>query len=361
VGNRLLSLEGSGKEVRHIVLDVSDSPRELTYRAGDAIAVRPSNSTALVDEWFDVTGWNPDQDVVVDGRLQHLRTALTTELDISRVSADLLALVAERSGSAELKQLLRPDSGTDLARWTWCRQAVDVVAELAPDIPAADLVGVLRRLAPRQYSISSSSRVSPHAISLTMSVVRYASPAGAARGGVCSTFLADAPLGTPVPVHVQPTSHFHPPAADVPAIMIGPGTGVAPFVGFLADRAAAGHTGRNWLFFGEQHQASDFYYRDELSQMLSEGTLDRLVTAFSRDQRAKIYVQDRMREHGARLWEWLEQGASVFVCGDASRMAKDVDAALREIVATNGGLGPEAADAYVKNLTTTRRYVRDVY
>jgi sulfite reductase (NADPH) flavoprotein alpha-component len=228
-------------------------------------------------------------------------------------------------------------------------------------VPAADLVGVLRRLAPRQYSISSSARVSPDAISLTMSVVRYASPTGAARGGVCSTFLADAPLGTSVPVHVQQTSHFRPPAPNVPAIMIGPGTGVAPFIGFLADRAAAGHTGRNWLFFGEQHQATDFYYRDELSQMLSDGVLDRLATAFSRDQRAKIYVQDRMREHAARLWEWLEQGASVFVCGDASRMAKDVDAALREIVATQGGLGTDGAAAYVKNLAATRRYVRDVY
>ncbi|WP_456788762.1 molybdopterin-dependent oxidoreductase [Cellulomonas sp. P5_C5] len=361
IGNRLLSLPGSSKEVREILLDVTDSPREVAYRAGDAIAVRPSNSPELVAEWFAVTGWDPDQEVHVDGRPRPLRDALTTDLEISRISTDLLTLVAERSRSTELRQLLRPGNGSDLARWTWCRQAVDVVAELAPDVPAADLVGVLRRLAPRQYSISSSSRVSPDTVALTMSVVRYASPSGGSRGGVCSTFLADAPLGTLVPVFVQPTSHFRPPAPDVPAIMVGPGTGVAPFVGFLADRAAAGHTGRNWLFFGEQHQATDFYYRDELSQLLSEGTLDRLATAFSRDQRSKIYVQDRMREHGARLWEWLEQGASFFVCGDASRMAKDVDAALREVVATHGGLGPDAADAYVKDLVTRRRYVRDVY
>ncbi|MDQ0373180.1 bifunctional nitrate reductase/sulfite reductase flavoprotein subunit alpha [Cellulomonas humilata] len=361
IGNRLLSLPGSDKEVREILLDVTDSPREVSYRAGDAIAVRPSNSPELVAEWLAVTGWDPDQVVEVDGRPHPLRAALTTELDVSRISSDLLSLVAERSGSTELRHLLRPGNSSDLARWTWCRQAVDVVAELAPDVPAADLVGVLRRLAPRQYSISSSSRVTPDVVALTMSVVRYASPSGARRGGVCSTFLADAPLGTLVPVHVQPTSHFRPPAPDVPAIMVGPGTGVAPFVGFLADRAAAGHTGRNWLFFGEQHQATDFYYRDELSRLLSEGTLDRLATAFSRDQRSKIYVQDRMREHGARLWEWLEQGASFFVCGDASRMAKDVDAALREIVATHGGLSAAAADSYVKDLVTRRRYVRDVY
>ncbi|UJP39596.1 bifunctional nitrate reductase/sulfite reductase flavoprotein subunit alpha [Cellulomonas palmilytica] len=361
VGNRLLSLPGSAKEVREIVLDVTDSPREVTYRAGDALAVRPTNATALVDEWFVVTGWDPEQLVVVDGRAVALRTALTDELDITRVSRDLLTVVAEHGGSPELRRMLRPDGGTDLARWTWCRQAVDVVAELAPDIPAATLVGALRRLAPRQYSISSSPRVTPGSVSLTTSVVRYASPSGAARGGVCSTFLADAPIGTVVPVHVQTSAHFHPPAADVPAIMVGPGTGVAPFVGFLADRAAAGHTGRNWLFFGEQHVATDFYYRDELSAMLADGRLDRLDTAFSRDQRAKIYVQDRMREHGGRLWEWLESGASLFVCGDASRMAKDVDTALSEIVMTHGGLARDAADAYVKDLTTTRRYVRDVY
>jgi len=361
VGNRLLSLPGSAKEVREIVLDVADSPREVVYRAGDAIAVRPTNAVALVDEWLAVTGWDPALEVTLDGRARPLREALTSDLDISRLSTDLLTFVAERSGSTELRQLLRPGNSHDLARWTWCRQAVDVVAELTPDVPAAELVGMLRRLAPRQYSISSSARVSPGAVSLTMSVVRYASPTGTERGGVCSTFLADAPLGTLVPVHVQPTSHFLPPAPDVPAIMVGPGTGVAPFVGFLADRAAAGHTGRNWLFFGEQHQATDFYYRDELSQLLKDGTLDRLSTAFSRDQRAKVYVQDRMREHGARLWEWLEAGASFFVCGDASRMAKDVDAALREIVATHGHLPPEAAAAYVKHLSTTRRYVRDVY
>ena len=361
VGNRLLSLPGSAKEVREIVLDVADSPRAVTYRAGDALAVRPTNATALVDEWFAVTGWDPEQLVAVDGRAVALRAALTDELDITRVSRDLLAVVAEHGGSPELRRMLRPDGGTDLARWTWCRQAVDVVAELAPDVPATALVGALRRLAPRQYSISSSPRVTPCTVSLTMSVVRYASPSGAARGGVCSTFLADAPTGTVVPVHVQASAHFHPPAADVPAIMIGPGTGVAPFVGFLADRAAAGHTGRNWLFFGEQHAATDFYYRDELSAMLADGRLDRLDTAFSRDQRAKVYVQDRMREHGGRVWEWLESGASVFVCGDASRMARDVDTALRDVVVTHGGLTRDAADAYVKDLTTTRRYVRDVY
>jgi sulfite reductase (NADPH) flavoprotein alpha-component len=277
------------------------------------------------------------------------------------VSSDLLTFVSERSGSAALRRLLRSDNRSDLARWTWCRQAIDVVAELAPDVAATELLPVLRRRAARQYSISSSALVAPDRVALTMSVVRYESPAGPARAGVCSSYLADAPLGTLVPVHVQPTSHFRPPAPDARAIMVGPGTGVAPFIGFLEDRRAAGHTGASWLFFGEQHAATDFYYRDELTAMLAEGTLDRLDTAFSRDQRSKVYVQDRMREHGARLWSWLADGASFYVCGDASRMAKDVDAALREVVATHGGMSPEAAAAYVKELTTARRYVRDVY
>lgn len=361
VGNRLLSLPGSAKEVRAFELDVADSPREVTYRAGDALAVRPTNPASLVDEWFAVTGWDPAQQVVVAGQPVALRTALTHELDVTRVSRDLLALVADRSGDDRLRRMLRPDAGSDLARWTWCRQAVDVVAELAPDLPAADVVGALRRLTPRQYSISSSALVAPDRIALTVSVVRYAAPSGARRGGACSTFLADAPLGTLVPVHVQPTAHFHPPAPDAPAIMIGPGSGVAPFVGFLADRRAAGHRGRSWLFFGEQHAATDFYYRDELTAALADGTLDRLDTAFSRDQRSKVYVQDRLREHGARVWDWLIDGASVYVCGDASRMAKDVDAALRDVVATHGGLSPDEVDAYLKDLTTTHRYVRDVY
>ena len=179
---------------------------------------------------------------------------------------------------------------------------------------------------------------------------------------MCSTFLADAPLGTrragaraahvALPPAGRPTCPRSWSARARASRRSSASSPTAP---------RAGHTGRNWLFFGEQHQATDFYYRDELSRLLSEGTLDRLATAFSRDQRAKVYVQDRMREHGARLWEWLEQGASFYVCGDASRMAKDVDAALREIVATHGGLSADAADAYVKDLSTTRRYVRDVY
>jgi sulfite reductase alpha subunit-like flavoprotein len=205
-----------------------------------------------------------------------------------------------------------------------------------------------------------------------VSVVRYESLNGRPRGGVCSPFLADADIradvdvdvaaGTPVPVFVQRAPHFRPPADPAtPMVMVGPGTGVAPFVGFLQERRALGHPAPNWLFFGEQHRATDFYYEEELTELLDGGTLARLDTAFSRDQRAKVYVQDRMREHGPELWHWLREGAHFYVCGDASRMAKDVDRALRDIAVAHGGLDEAEAGAYVKQLAAAKRYVRDVY
>jgi sulfite reductase alpha subunit-like flavoprotein len=227
---------------------------------------------------------------------------------------------------------------------------------------AEDWAGVLKRLQPRLYSISSSPLVDPHSVSLTVSVVRYENLDGRPRGGVCSPFLADAEAGTEVPVFVQRSPHFRPPTdAGTPMVMVGPGTGVAPFVGFLQERRALGHAAPNWLFFGEQHRATDFYYEEELTELLDEGTLARLDTAFSRDQRAKVYVQDRMREHGPELWHWLQEGAHFYVCGDASRMAKDVDRALRDIAVAHGGLDEAEAASYVKQLAAAKRYVRDVY
>jgi len=241
-------------------------------------------------------------------------------------------------------------------------QAVDVVAEYGVRADAAEWAGVLGRLQPRLYSISSSPLTDPRLIALTVSVVRYEGPGGRPRGGVCSAFLADAEPGTTVPVQVRRAAHFKPPSDPAaPMVMVGPGTGVAPFLGFLDDRRARGHRGPNWLFFGEQHRATDFYHRDDLAARLADGSLTRLDTAFSRDQRAKVYVQDRMREHGPLLWSWLQDGAHFYVCGDAARMAKDVDRALHAIATTYGGLSPEAAASYVKQLAADKRYVRDVY
>ncbi|MGW2565315.1 molybdopterin-dependent oxidoreductase [Streptomyces sp. NPDC001537] len=363
-GNRLLSLPGAGKEVRRFTFDTRDSETPLLYEAGDALGVRPLNSPELVAEWLTVTGLDAKTAVEVKGAGEvPLGEALLRHLDITRVSPDLLRFVAERARDPrELKKLLRPDNKGELAKWSWGRQAVDVIAEHRVGADAQEWADALGRLQPRLYSISSSPLTDPHLVSLTVSVVRYENLHGRPRQGVCSPFLADAEQDTPVPVHVQRSAHFHPPADPAtPMVMVGPGTGVAPFLGFLEQRRALGHRGPNWLFFGEQHRATDFYYEEELTAFLAEGTLTRLDTAFSRDQRAKVYVQDRMREHGPLLWSWLQDGAHFYVCGDASRMAKDVDKALRDIAVVHGGLDETGAAAYVKQLASEKRYLRDVY
>jgi NADPH-dependent sulfite reductase flavoprotein alpha-component len=362
-GNVLLGRPGAAKEVRRFTFDTRDSAVPLPYEAGDALGVMPVNSAALVDEWLAVAGLDAHTAVTVPGVGDvPIGEALHRHLDITRIGPDLLRFVADRTHDRVLKKLLRPDNKDELAKWSWGRQAVDVVAEYAVKARADEWAGALRRLQPRLYSISSSPLTDPEHIAVTVSVVRYDNPEGRTRGGVCSPFLADAEPGTTVPVHIRRTPGFRPPAdPSTPMVMVGPGTGVAPFLGFLDERRARGHRGPNWLFFGEQHRATDFYYEDDLAARLADGTLTRLDTAFSRDQRAKVYVQDRMREHGPLLWSWLQDGAHFYVCGDAARMAKDVDQALRSIATAHGGLSPEAATAYVKALAADKRYVRDVY
>ncbi len=363
-GNRLLGRPGSAKEVRRFTFDTRDGGTPLAYEAGDALAVHPTNSASLVREWLAVTGLDADTSVRLDaaGELA-LGDALSRHLDITRVTPALLRFTADRvRDPRELRKLLRPDNKGELAKWSWGRQAVDVAAEFGVRAAAQEWADVLGRLQPRLYSISSSSLTDPHLASLTVSVVRYENLRGRLRQGVCSPFLADAEPGTEVPVHVRSSPHFRPPADPrTPMVMVGPGTGVAPFLGFLDERRARGHRAPNWLFFGEQRRATDFYYEQELTAHLRDATLTRLDTAFSRDQRAKVYVQDRMREHGSQLWSWLCDGAHFYVCGDASRMAKDVDRALRDIAVLHGGLGEDEATAYVKQLTADKRYVRDVY
>uniref|UniRef100_A0AAU2VKU7 assimilatory sulfite reductase (NADPH) n=1 Tax=Streptomyces sp. NBC_00008 TaxID=2903610 RepID=A0AAU2VKU7_9ACTN len=363
VGNRLLSLPGAGKEVRRFTFDTRGADGPLTYEAGDALAVHPVNSTELVAEWLAVTGLDADAPVEVAGSAGvRLADALRHRLDITALTPALLGFITERTGDRALKKMLRPDNKGELARWSWGRQAVDVLAEYPVRAEPQEWAGILRRLQPRLYSISSSPLTDPHQVSLTVSVVRYENPRGRPRNGVCSAFLADAAPDAPVSVTVRRAPHFRPPAGpDTPLVMVGPGTGVAPFLGFLEERRARRHRGPNWLFFGEQHRATDFTYERELANFLADGTLTRLDTAFSRDQRAKVYVQDRMREHGARLWSWLRDGAHFHVCGDAARMAKDVDGALRDIAVAHGGLDQEAAALYVKQLAADKRYVRDVY
>ncbi|MFG2824974.1 molybdopterin-dependent oxidoreductase [Kitasatospora sp. NPDC048365] len=361
VGNRLLSLPGAAKEVRRFTFDLGeDGP---AYEAGDALGVWPVNCPDLVDEWLAVTGLDRNAEVTLGG-LDPLPfgEALERHLDITRITPDLLRLAADRTGDRTLRKLLRPDNKGELAQWVWDRQAADVLAEYPVRVSAQEWADRLKRLQPRLYSISSSPLADPRHVSLTVSVLRYEGRSGRLRKGVASTFLADAEPDSPVPVFVQRSAHFRPPADPaVPAVMVGPGTGVAPFLGFLEERRARGHHGGNWLLFGEQRRSTDFYYREELEELHRHGTLTRLDLAFSRDQRNKVYVQDRMREHGAQLWSWLQDGAHFYVCGDANRMAKDVDRTLREIAVAHGGLGEDEAAAWLKRLSAEKRYARDVY
>jgi sulfite reductase (NADPH) flavoprotein alpha-component len=261
-----------------------------------------------------------------------------------------------------LFHLLAPEQQTQLERYTYARGLVDLLHEYPGVLrEPADLVAMLPRLSPRLYSIASSPNAHPGEIHTTVAVVRYRSH-NRERGGVCSTLLADrTSTGESLPMYIQPNKRFRLPSdPGAPIIMIGPGTGIAPFRSFLHERRALNHTGRNWLFFGER-SASDFLYRDELQAMQADGHLTHLDLAFSRDQEQKIYVQNRMLEQAPAFWQWLQEGASVYVCGDASRMAKDVDGALHTIVEQQGKLSREGAAEYVRRFKDEHRYHRDVY
>lgn len=359
VENLRLNRNGS-KDTRYFSLAIGDS--SLEYEAGDALGVWPKNCPELIDELIDLSGVKADAPVHVAGvGDMRIADALTHHYEIARPSMDALQLIASRSRNDALAKLLSEERKSDLKQWLWGQQLADVLHEFPADLSANELLGVLKRLQPRLYSIASSPKAHAGEVHLTVAAVRY-NNGRRNRKGVSSTFLADRAHDVSVPVFVQKSAHFRPPrSGDTPMIMVGPGTGVAPFRGFLHERSARGATGRNWLFFGEQHAATDFYYRDELEGMQQSGLLTRLDLAFSRDQADKVYVQDRMREQGAQLWTWLEEGAHFYVCGDASRMAKDVDAALKDVVAQHGGMSAERAEEYVGAMSKERRYVRDVY
>lgn len=360
LSNVRLNAVGSGKETRYFAFNIADST--LRYEAGDALGVIPTNCPELVNEILSVTKLNTDSPVTVAGLGEaSLGEALLRHYEITRPTPDALRFIAQRSKSNKLSTLVDEYHKAELKDWLWNRQLADVLHEMPVQISANELIGVLKRMQPRLYSISSSPLAHSGEVHLTIAAVRYRS-SRAERKGVSSTFLSDRAAAVEVPLFVQRSAHFRPPAGkDVPMIMVGPGTGVAPFRGFLHERRARGDTGRNWLFFGEQRSSTDFYYADELQGMRKDGFLTRLSLAFSRDQDEKVYVQDRMRTSGTDLWAWLQDGAHFYVCGDASRMAKDVDQALRDIVQKHGGLTESQARDYVQQMMTDRRYVRDVY
>ncbi len=359
IGNQRLNASGD-KDTRALTLDIAGTG--LDYQAGDALGVWPVNCPELVEELLAQAGLSGDAVASVPGvGDMPLARALSTHYEIARPAPATLALIAEHTRDPGLRQLLAEERRADLRQWLWGKQLADVLHAFPAALPAQAWLGALKRLQPRLYSIASSPKAHPGQVHLTVSAVRYDN-GRRQRKGVSSTFLADRASDADVPVFVQEASHFRPPRqGDTPMIMVGPGTGVAPFRAFLQERRARGDGGRNWLFFGERHAASDFYYRDELQALRDDGLLTRLDLAFSRDQAAKIYVQDRMREHGARLWAWLQEGAHFYVCGDAGQMARDVDAMLRQVVREHGGMDADAAAAYVARMTADKRYVRDVY
>jgi sulfite reductase (NADPH) flavoprotein alpha-component len=358
--NVLLNQPGSSKEVRHYEISLADSG--LTYEAGDALGVVPVNCSELVDDLLAALKCKGDEPVKIDAAEMSLREALTRHFDITKPTQELINLVGERGFASGLSPLLAPDRRDDLKRWIFGRDVLDVIGLLPAPLPVAELLPLLRKLSPRLYSISSSPKAHPGEVHLTVSAVRYESH-GRPRKGVASTFLADR-VGDAefVKVFVQASPGFRPPTSgDAPMIMVGPGTGIAPFRAFLEERAATGAKGKNWLFFGDQKRSADFLYAEQLAGWQKSGFLTRLDLAFSRDQAEKVYVQDRMLENAAELWSWLEAGGCFYVCGDASRMAKDVDAALHKIIETAGGRSPDDAKAYVAKLKSDKRYQRDVY
>jgi sulfite reductase (NADPH) flavoprotein alpha-component len=359
ITNRKLNSDGSQKDTRHFEISLEGSG--LNYETGDALGVWPTNCPELVGEVLYACGFSGDEMVKIFGVELPLRSALIEKLDIGRPAPELLQHFAKKNSS--LQDLLAPERKENLKNWLWGRGVIDLVAEnSAVKCSVAEFAALLKPLQPRLYSISSSPKAHSGQVHLTVNVVRYDS-LGRARKGVASAFLADrVGAETSVPIFIQTSHGFRLPGdGHVPVIMVGPGTGIAPFRAFLHERRASGAIGGNWLFFGEQRVATDFYYRDELEKMFSDGHLTKLCTAFSRDQTEKIYVQHRMLENTAELWSWLDTGAHFYVCGDASRMAKDVDEALHKVIEAGGGKTEDEAKAYVAKMKSDKRYQRDVY
>lgn len=360
---RPLTRSGSGKETLHFELSLAGS--DLHYQAGDSLGIFPSNDPAAVDEVLAATGLSGKTTVESPaGSPSTLRDVLMRDVTLREPSRQLLAHILAKwpAAEGELSELLDPEAQRVMDDWIDDREVIDILlAYPKAGFTAHELVRVLRKLQPRLYSIASSPKAFPEEIHLTVAVVRYETH-GRKRHGVCTTFLADRADGAPVPVFIHSAKHFRPPDdLSAPLIMVGPGTGIAPFRAFLQDREASKARGKAWLFFGERNRATDFFYEDEFNRWLETGILTRIDTAFSRDQEHKIYVQDRMLENGAELWAWLEVGAYFYVCGDAARMAKDVDAALHRIVCDHGGKCADGAAEYVEHLKKSKRYRKDVY
>ncbi|MGJ8642453.1 MAG: assimilatory sulfite reductase (NADPH) flavoprotein subunit [Luteolibacter sp.] len=360
--NVLLNGEGSAKETIHVELMLEGSG--LSYEPGDSLAVLPTNCPTMVGDVIAASKLTGTEEVEVKGiGKKILADALREDFDITALSKAVLKKLAAASGSAQLAELLEDGAKDKLREYIDGREIVDALIDFAPDgLPADALAGIFRKLPIRLYSIASSPLAHTDEVHLTVAAVRYDTH-GRSRKGVCSTYLADvAKTGESVPVFVQPNKNFRLPAdGNTPIIMVGPGTGVAPFRAFVEHRAALEAQGKSWLFFGDQRYTYDFLYQLEWQDFLKDGSLTKLDLAFSRDQPEKVYVQDKMLERGEELYAWLEEGAHFYVCGDASRMAADVHEALISVVENYGAKSREEAEEYVEGLKKAKRYQRDVY
>jgi len=360
--NRRLSTPDSEKDTRHFEVDLKDWG--LSFEPGDSLAVYPTNDPKLVDEIIRALGAKGDEIVTAAKTQKIFREALLRDFSITQTTPKFLKALAQRASAAPmLTELLHPDRKQDLDNFIWGMEIIDFLidhpsAKFKPD----EFVGLLNKLQPRLYSVASSLKAFPEQVHFIVDIIRYESH-GRMRLGVATGFLAERADNVPVPVYPSSAKHFHMPEdPNTPLIMIGPGTGVAPFRAFLQDRQANGAKGKTWLFFGAQREKCDYAYKEDWDEFKRDGTLTRLDCAWSRDQAHKIYVQHKMLDNAAEIWKWIDgEDGQFFVCGDAKRMAKDVDAALRKIIQEQGGKSVEEANQYVEKLKNDKRYKRDVY
>ncbi|MBB6055577.1 assimilatory sulfite reductase (NADPH) flavoprotein subunit [Tolumonas osonensis] len=357
--NQKITGRDSTKDIRHFEINLEGSG--ITYQPGDALGIWFDNDAVVVAEILSLTGLTGDEQVTVSGKAAALSDALTSQFELTRLHAGFITGLAEISADEQLKALAADKDET--RKLAANAQIVDVLKRFPTKLTAEQLVGLLRALSPRLYSIASAQSEVEEEVHLTVGVVRYPQEDGSVRSGGASSFLADrVPEGGDVRVFIEHNDNFRLPAnPETPVIMVGPGTGIAPFRSFIQERDAQGAEGKNWLFFGNPHFTQDFLYQVEWQKYVKSGLLTKIDLAFSRDQDKKIYVQDKLKAKGAEVWQWLQDGAHFYVCGDANRMAKDVHEALVNIVAEHGGKSAEQAEEYVNELRRAKRYQRDVY
>ncbi|AWD67909.1 MULTISPECIES: assimilatory sulfite reductase (NADPH) flavoprotein subunit [Priestia] len=359
--NLNLNGRGSNKETRHLELSLEGSG--LTYEPGDSLGIYPENDPELVDLLLNEFKWDASESVTVnkEGETRPLREALTSNFEITVLTKPLLKQAAELTGNDKLKALV--ENREELKAYTQGRDVIDLVRDFGPwNVSAQEFVAILRKMPARLYSIASSLSANPDEVHLTIGAVRYEAH-GRERKGVCSVLCSERlQPGDTIPVYLQSNKNFKlPQNQETPIIMVGPGTGVAPFRSFMQEREETGAKGKSWMFFGDQHFVTDFLYQTEWQKWLKDGVLTKMDVAFSRDTEEKVYVQNRMLEHSKELFQWLEEGAFFYVCGDKTNMARDVHNTLVEIVETEGKMSREEAEAYLAEMKKQKRYQRDVY